>query len=112
MSEYTPGNWIGKVNGRWFRDDGWSAPYSDEGCSSAIAIGDRLGDVIAYACLTTDRSDAELEANARLIAAAPELLEALEEAVFWDSHDEGDVPAVWLDKAKAAIAKARGEENE
>lgn len=48
-------------------------------------------------------------ANARLIAAAPELLEALTEAIMWDSYDEHDVPAVWLNKATAAIAKVKGE---
>ena len=44
------------------------------------------------------------EANARLIAAAPELLEALE-SILSDACDNG---AYW-DKARAAIAKARGE---
>lgn len=48
----------------------------------------------------------ETEANARLIAAAPDLLEALQEAVnkgyMWD-HD----PDLWS-KASAAIAKAKG----
>jgi hypothetical protein len=43
-----------------------------------------------------------------LFAAAPELLEALEEAIEWDGHDSEGVPAVWLNKARAAIAKARG----
>lgn len=47
-------------------------------------------------------------ANAQLFAAAPELLEALEEAIEWDGHDSEGVPAVWLNKARAAIAKARG----
>ena len=42
------------------------------------------------------------EVNKRLIAAAPELLEALEALVgLWDD-------STW-DKARAAIAKARGE---
>lgn len=46
-------------------------------------------------------------ANARLIAAAPELLEALEHAVKtaeWDTYGRAS-----LNKARAAIAKARGE---
>ena len=47
-------------------------------------------------------------ANAHLIAAAPDLLAALESAVEWDSHDDEGEPAVWLEQARAAIAKARG----
>lgn len=49
------------------------------------------------------------EANARLIAAAPELLEALEG--FVSVYGVDDVPR-WMqvrDKARAAIAKATGE---
>lgn len=49
------------------------------------------------------------ESNAALIAAAPDLLEWLEQAV---EHTEAleleNIPG-WFDSAKAAIAKARGE---
>lgn len=55
----------------------------------------------------------DLDANAHLIVAAPELLEALEEMV---RHDEvytitkdGHLKDSRLYKARAAIAKARGE---
>jgi hypothetical protein len=57
------------------------------------------------------------EANARLIAAAPELLEALREACrlyaeygLVAGHVEGDPLAVgrWIGAARAAIAKAEG----
>lgn len=54
----------------------------------------------------------EWEANARLIAAAPELLEALEELyrLIDDAHDGDRVFTLELAyKAKAAIAKARGQ---
>ena len=47
------------------------------------------------------------EANARLIAAAPDLLEALEEVVQW--LELGDHEGQMHSKARAAIAKARGE---
>lgn len=53
----------------------------------------------------------EQEANARLIAAAPELLEALErlmlsrDASWTGGHDWEEA----LDEAAAALAKARGE---
>ena len=53
------------------------------------------------------------EANARLIAAAPDLLEALEEALEdWDNDEPDFVRLEWADKARAAIAKAKGEDNE
>ena len=55
--------------------------------------------------------DGELAANARLIAAAPELLEALE-AVLPDLEHyvatHGPGPDKRLAAARAAIAKARG----
>ena len=59
------------------------------------------------------RSQPELEANARLIAAAPELLEALEKLIRdarpsnWDDDEDMDQWQAWL-AADAAIAKARG----
>lgn len=53
------------------------------------------------------------EANARLIAAAPELLEALKSiAEFWnrDQNEEAMIGACWhaVETAEAAIAKAEG----
>lgn len=54
------------------------------------------------------RSDEQTElANARLVAAAPDLLEALKE-VFAD-HDAANRLS-WNDRAAAAIAKATGGE--
>ena len=49
--------------------------------------------------------------NARLIAAAPELLEALENLL--KVHEgEGGTQYHAVDMARAAIAKAKGEDNE
>ena len=51
------------------------------------------------------------EANARLIAAAPDLLEALEAIMGSDLFEWNGSAAFWLqDKVKAAIAKAKGEQ--
>ena len=53
---------------------------------------------------------AESEANARLIAAAPDLLATLQElresANYWSEYD---VPLGIVDRIKAAIAKATGD---
>ena len=57
----------------------------------------------------------ELEANANLIAAAPDMYEALEAAILEYGKPGGpwnvpSSPGTWIDKAKAAIVKARGEQ--
>lgn len=48
----------------------------------------------------------EGEANAQLIAAAPDLLEALKQAVEWNGYDDKGEEAVWLTLAEEALAKA------
>lgn len=82
--------------------------------------GRRENDEPRHACLYADypskhnQADAELEANARLIAAAPDLLDALETIIQWNrDHAEaqyGDPNKceTWacVVKARAAIAKA------
>lgn len=69
----------------------------------------------SYACFYVDNGDGHAEemlANARLAAAAPDLLEALREAL---THPETYSATVygtekqWVSKAKAAIAKVEGE---
>lgn len=59
---------------------------------------------------TDARTEAETEANAHLIAAAPDLFEALEVLVQLDAADVFTKDA-WFDAfkaARAALAKARG----
>jgi len=57
------------------------------------------------------RTEEEAQANARLIAAAPDLLEALEAIMDSDLWEWNGSAAFWLqDKVKAAIAKAKGEQ--
>ena len=74
----------------------------------AIAVPRRSYDILSRA----RRSPAELAANARLIASAPELLEALERiSTAYDETLRHPIAAPLLQAiyaARAAIAKARG----
>ena len=74
----------------------------------AIAVTRRSYDILSRA----RRSPAELAANARLIASAPELLEALERiSTAYDETLRHPIAAPLLQAiyaARAAIAKARG----
>lgn len=85
--------------------------------------GRREDDKPRHACLYADYpsesnpADRELLANARLIAAAPELLEALESCVIWNGKRGPDDNLLPIDrqsgeiaKAMRAVAKAKGEQ--
>ena len=69
-------------------------------------------------CAVADGTEKEREANARLIAAAPELLAALAAIVSrleWNGYREGwdvrcDLPSGTVLAARAAIAKATAEQ--
>jgi hypothetical protein len=68
-------------------------------------------DVAHCSGLNSSRTREEEIANARLIAAAPDLLDALQD-LFWAVTGFGDFEAQYPEeyaKARAAIAKARGE---
>lgn len=102
---YTPGPWI--ADGKLVHAENGSALYIAE-CQN-VGVGERWSG-------TDYASEPHAEANARLIAAAPELLEVLESIEMrLDAFNEAqrDMPAdsVWvcLEKARAAIAKAKGE---
>lgn len=90
MSRHTPGPW--RV---WMKPAGrGTVPFVQaEGDSEAIAQ-----------VFGGERSSEAREANANLIAAAPELLEALKNI----ENDDGHVPAPIWDLVCIAIAKAEG----
>ena len=111
-AKHTPGPWIVRDNG-----EGWVCPVID---SPNIGKG-----YFASLATATQRdphpregggiSTTTARANARLIAAAPDLLAALEKAVGhygkpggpWNVPSE---PGTWIADARAAIAKAKGVE--
>lgn len=101
MSKHSVGPWSVMGQGQ---DEIWSPDSHTEGCYEQIAT-------------ITDGGDRMMEkANARLIAAAPELLEALQKCEYTLTNMVGmsDLCAKELqksiDKARAAIKKATGEE--
>ena len=83
---HTPGPWESKQESAYVPAQVW-------------ADGRQLAEVYGE-----DR--ATRAANARLIAAAPELLEALEALLI--GHEEGATPSEWFEQARAAIRKAKG----
>ena len=105
MSEIkpTPGPWEAKPTGPWDGWDGWS-------------VEDATGAVVCDA--HGSQLNGRREANARLIAAAPELLDALQAAKLelWRLLDsKGIEPKAireWpeIKQSEAAIAKATGEQ--
>lgn len=87
--------------------------YGDYDGNSIVILGDdlRIAVVLGY-------DTKETRANARLIAAAPELLEALEAMIEWDAREEDhaigfydrmDLCKLAFEKARGAVAKAKGE---
>lgn len=88
-----------------------SGPWSVGGKDKTIIYaGD--GHAVASCAVYHGRfKDGEVEANARLIAASPELLEALDNLLSWaeDIHDPRKTTGInyhGMDLARAAIAKA------
>lgn len=73
----------------------------------AGSIADSNHEVVADCAFSGDLEDTQGEDNARLIAAAPELLKALELVLDVDGYSYG-VRAKAVEQARAAIAKARG----
>jgi len=53
-----------------------------------------------------DKDDEEQEANAKLIAAAPELLEALNNLILANTHNKGESIMKRIDEGIEAIKKA------
>lgn len=101
--KHTPGPWFAE-------DDDWT-----DGDDALITCESREG-MVSVAKVEGGGSESgydsyfsgEQMANAKLIAAAPELLEALQELAFLYERDEGCRELTEYKRAKAAIAKATG----
>ena len=91
MSKHTPGP--------------WEVAYQDKNGQSVVK-GEHI-EVATCWHHCVGSIEKEMHANARLIAAAPELLEALKELMVAADRVSAE-PVTWLGKARAAIAKAEG----
>ena len=89
MTQHSSGTWIARGN-TVFTEGDWA-------CSVAVATN--IGSL----------RKAEMNANARLIAAAPEMFEALRTIVEYGPQSGMKADAPMLIAARAAIAKATGQ---
>jgi hypothetical protein len=102
MSKYTKGPW-------WVEE----GTEEDEG-RLFICHSGTMCDVTTVVNIERkiDRNKEDNMANAHLIAAAPDMLAALVQAVEWIEDDrwgEDYICEEWYSEARAAIAKAKGE---
>jgi len=101
---HTSGPW--KVE-NWKYTDSRSA-WRRDGVPTIVGVNDAIAEVFnLYRPNAEDDAESEAMANARLIAAAPEMLAALEELCA-DKYLADPINADRMANAKAALAKAKG----
>ena len=94
--KYTPGPW------KWWTSNSFLRLSSEAtGKDGDVIDSYKLSDGCTTVCVKN-------KSDMALIAAAPELLEALQELAFLYEHDEGCRNLTEYKRAKAAIAKALG----
>ena len=87
--------------GPWFNANGM------DDCNGYVATTDKTSTIRIVSCHGVF-VEGERKANARLIAAAPELLEALKEMLEWARRVKVRNPGMEVANAINAIAKAEG----
>jgi hypothetical protein len=101
-AQHTPGPWIVEAIGA---------------TELEVAHEETLLTICKMPWVGSHYSGKPVEANAHLIAAAPELLEACQAMIEWDAREQDhavdfyarlDLCKLAFDKARAAIAKAEG----
>lgn len=99
----------------------WIIEEVDDGQAVISAESKKWIDFARVWVVTDGSTDKEGEANARLIAAAPELLEACLAMIEWDDREKDhavsfenriELCTQAFTKARAAIAKATGANND
>lgn len=103
-AQHTPGPWQTAKNARE-----WSVERDALGSTQSVAICDDDGKIVAFAVDYSNRAFADLNTDhARLIAAAPELLAALNRIADMCAAPPNFSDKTIQDVACAAIAKATG----
>lgn len=118
--KHTPGPWRIDVNG----SENWTVDYEGPSSTFMTICANGRREPVGFAVEPTAwRNDDEIEANARLIASAPDLLEALGQLLgnaeiarfhLKDTEEGMIVGSALFDtiqQARAAIARARGEQD-
>ena len=95
MKQHAPGPWKVSKSGRSVSACGIKISQSSRPCAASASAQEAI--------------DRMLQANARLIAAAPDLLEELQELV--ETLERVDPGVYDLDDAKAAIANAQSRQD-
>jgi hypothetical protein len=90
---HTPWEWDGNP---WSYDDAEEAPWLIESGPGGEAI-------------LSGELHCRSQADARLIAAAPDLLAALQDVLAWGTDENYERARASCEKARAAIARATGE---
>jgi hypothetical protein len=104
MTQHTPGPWTGAFRNREYSEGEVTAILADGYVATiACVFGQNWGQYRA----AEDGGDSEFEANTRLIAAAPELLEALKN-VLENWNTKAHLSLATRQGISAAIAKAEG----
>lgn len=109
MGKHTPGPWV--VERQQVNQMG-TAIGEPIAVVGGPATGEKVGFVVGRTCDYGPHGDEQTAANARLIAAAPDLLEACKDALGAMVAEYGSNPPPFVsatfDNLRAAIAKAEG----
>lgn len=99
----------------WIAEDRCTGKSPDAGCGVIASdverkISNPSRGIAAWATRHVGQTSAEVEANARLISAAPDLLIAAKAALHYSKKSGSSLPVTVLDMVREAILKATGEQ--
>lgn len=114
-AKFTKGSWVGFNNGKWADCGAWSVDNDEASSYSNVAVN--VGDVTICLVVSDSWNDEEMESNAHLIAAAPDMYAEIERDINIlnrviekvESKEDKYLIKSWIDRKAALLAKARGE---